>query len=49
MNYAALRKYYQRNWMEAERRVIEDYGSMTDRKRLVHGIIISSKNVPFHT
>ncbi len=49
MNYAALRKYYQRNWMEAERRVIEDYGSMTDRKRLIHGIIISSKNVPFHT
>ena len=48
LNYAALRKYYQRNWMETERRVLEDYGLETDRKQAVHGIIISSKNVPFY-
>ena len=48
LNYAALRKYYQRNWMEAERRVLEEYGTHAARKQLVHGLIISSKNVPFH-
>ena len=48
MNYAALRKYYQRNWMEAERRVLEEYGTHAARKQLVHGLIISSKNVPFY-
>ncbi len=48
LNYAALRKYYQRNWMETERRVLEDFGTETDRRQAVHGIIISSKNVPFY-
>ena len=49
LNYPALRKYYQRNWMETERRVLEEYSTETDRKQLIRGIIISSKNVPFHT
>lgn len=48
LNYPALRKYYQRNWMETERRVLEEYGTETDRKQLIRSIIISSKNVPFH-
>ena len=48
LNYPALRKYYQRNWMETERRVLEEYSTETDRKQLIRGIIISSKNVPFH-
>lgn len=48
LNYPALRKYYQRNWMETERRVLEEYSTETDRKQLIRGIIISSKNVPFY-
>ena len=48
LNYPALRKYYQRNWMATERRVLEEYGTAADRKQLIRGIIISSKNVPFY-
>ena len=47
LNYAALRKYYQRNWMETERQVLEEYSTFTARKQLVRSIIISTKNVPF--
>ena len=48
LNYPTLRKYYQRNWMATERRVLEEYGTAADRKQLIRGIIISSKNVPFY-
>ena len=41
LNYPALRKYYQRNWMETERRVLEEYSTETDRNKFV-------KNVPFY-
>ena len=48
LNYAALRKYYQRNWMEIERRVLEEYSTFTAQKQLVRNIINCTKNVPFY-
>ena len=47
LNYPALRKYYQRNWMEAERQVLEEYSELTGRKQLVRSINNSVRNVPF--
>ncbi len=48
LNYAALRKYYQRNWMEAERRVLEELGTMTGGKKAVRIINNCVKNVPIY-
>ena len=48
LNYAALRKYYQRNWMETEKHVLEEYGRLTGGKQPVRNIIICTKNVPFY-
>ena len=48
LNYAALRKYYQRNWMETEKHVLEEYGKLTGGKQPVRNIIICTKNVPFY-
>ena len=48
LNYAALRKYYQRNWMEAERRALEEYADLAARRQPAHCTIILPKNVPTH-
>ena len=48
LNYAALRKYYQRNWMETERRIKEECSSLTARIQHVRCINNFVKNVPFY-
>ena len=48
LNYAALRKYYQRNWMETERRIKEECNSLTTRIQHVRCINNFVKNVPFY-
>ena len=48
LNYAALRKYYQRNWMETERMVKTECGTLAGRFQPVHSINKFVKNVPFY-
>ena len=48
LNYAALRKYYQRNWMETERMVKSECGTLAGGLQHVHSINKFVKNVPFY-
>ena len=48
LNYAALRKYYQRNWMETEKMVKSECGTLAGRFQPVHSINKFVKNVPFY-
>ena len=48
LNYAALRKYYQRNWMETERMVKSECGTLAGGLQHVHSRTKFVKNVPFY-